>query len=285
MRSALAISLLLLAACASPASRPVRPVAAVVEAERAFSARAQVVNARDAFVEYFAPDAVAFTPEPGPAFPGLTAGPPWGVRIAWDPVDAGASCAGDLGWTTGNADFRNTADGPVIRRSYYASVWIRDAQGRWKVIADLGPGIPLDAAREAEWSAPRPQPPCRSSAAKPSRDELRQLEGLLAAAAETDAVAAFGARLHPAVRLQRTGAAPVIGADAVRGALAAHPRLRQAPDGVGIADSGDLGYGYGRGSWLDAAGEQRFVYLQVWERVASGWTLRLIVQDAVRPPK
>lgn len=278
-------SILLVAACAHQPPAAVRPVAAVVAAERAFSARAQVVNVRDAFVENFAPDAVAFTPEPGPAFPSLREGPPWGVHIAWRPVDAGASCAGDLGWTTGPADYRRTADGPVFRRGYYSSVWTRGADGTWRVLLDLGAGIPLDAPSEADWSAPTPQPSCAASVASSAADaELGYAMTQLVALSETDAVEAFGRLLHPRARLHRSGAAPALGVDAVRAALFVHPRLRLTQDGMRVASSGDLAYGYGRGAWLDAAGEQRFVYVLVWERVAAGWTLRLIVQDAVRPP-
>jgi hypothetical protein len=285
MRTPSAFTLpLLLVACVGVLQHPTRPVATVVAAERAFSARAQQVNVRDAFVEHFAPSAIAFTPEPGPAFPGLTEGPPWGVHIAWGPVDAGASCDGALGWTTGNADYRRAPDGPIFRRGYYSSVWIRDAQGAWKVLVDLGTGIPLDSAREAEWSKPAPQAKCPPLTTRAGSAYLRQIDDELAARADTDAVAAFGARLHPAVRLHRTGAAPVIGADAVRRALADHPRLRQASDRVVNAGSADLGYSYGRGTWLDAAGEQRFVYLFIWEQTDAGWLLRLIVQDAITPP-
>lgn len=275
--------LIVVAACARAPAPVERPIAAVVAAERAFSARAQVVNVRDAFVENFAPDAVVFTPEPAPAFPGLREGPPWGVHIAWDPVAAGAACSGELGWTTGRADYRRDARGEIFRRGYYSSVWARQADGRWKVLVDLGVGIPLDAPREPDWVDGAVQSPCAPASAGDASVAFARAEAELAAQAQTDAVAAFGARLHPAVRLHRTGAAPTLGAAAVRQALAEHPQLRLLQAGSRVATSGDLGYSYGTGAWLEAAGEQRFVYLQVWERVGEAWVLRLIVQDAVKP--
>lgn len=286
MRHASLASLLLLVLGCAEAPRPTPPVAEVAAAERAFSARAQVVNVRDAFVENFAPDAVLFAPDPQPAFPGLTEGPPWGVHIAWGPSAAGASCSGELGWTTGPADYRREAGGPVFRQGYYASIWTRREGGPWKVMVDLGTAIPPGLPREADWADAGGQRPCAAVApdeAGYTRD-LGRAAALLAGLTEDDAVAAFGARLHPAARLQRTGAAPAIGAEAVRRALAEHPRLRLTTVGVRAAASGDLGYSYGRGAWLDADAERGFVYLMVWERVDADWALRLIVQDAI-PPK
>ena len=284
--ASLVLPLLLSVACAEAPPPVTRPIAEVVAAERAFSARAQVVNARDAFVENFAPDAILFSPEPSPAFPALTEGPPWGVNIVWGPAVAGAACSGDLGWTTGPAEYRRQPGGEVFRRGYYSSIWTRGADGPWKVLVDLGIGIPLDAPREPDWVESGAQAPCAPVLADAAgfTTDLARADALLASMAEADAAAAFGARLHPAARLHRTGVAPVIGADAVRQALADHPKLRLAKDGLRAAVSGDLGFSYGRGAWLDAATEQRFVYLLVWERVAGDWLLRLIVQDEIKPP-
>lgn len=281
----LLLLLVLATACAEAPPPLTRPIAAVAAAERAFSARAQVVNARDAFVENFAPDAILFAPEPAPAFPGLTEGPPWGVNIVWGPAAVGASCSGDLGWTTGPADYRREPGGEVHRRGYYSSVWTRTADGPWKVLVDLGVGIPLDAPREADWQDGAGQPPCPPVTADAAgfTTDLARAAALLASLTEGDAVAALGARLHPEVRLHRSGAAPVLGAEAVRQALADRPRLKLTSTGLRAAASGDLGFSFGRGAWLDASGDQRFVYLFIWERVAGAWTLRLIVQDAVKP--
>jgi ketosteroid isomerase-like protein len=287
MKTVLALTLLAsVAACAEAPPPAVRPTAAVAAAERAFSARAQVVNARDAFVEHFAPDAILFAPEPSPAFPGLTEGPPWGVNIVWGPAAAGAACSGELGWTTGPAEYRRQPGGEVFRRGYYSSIWTRNADGPWKVLVDLGVGIPLDAPREADWTDAGAQPPCppqRGDAAGFTTD-LARADELLISQTTSDAVAAFGARLHPEARLHRSGVAPVLGAEAVRSALADRPKLRLTRGGLRAAASGDLGFSYGSGAWLDAAGEQRFAYLLVWERVGPDWALRLIVQDAVKPP-
>lgn len=287
MKRLLALTLMsLVAGCAEAPAPAIRPIAQVAAAERAFSARAQVVNARDAFVEHFAPEAILFAPEPKPAFPGLAEGPPWGVNIVWGPAAAGAACSGELGWTTGPAEYRRQPGGELFRRGYYSSIWTRNADGPWKVLVDLGVAIPVDAPGEADWSEPGEQSPCttpRGDAAAFTTD-LARADELLIRQTESDAVAALGARLHPQARLHRSGVAPVLGAAAVRIALADRPKLRLARSGLRAAASGDLGFSYGTGAWLGATGEQRFAYLMVWERVGPDWTLRLIVQDALKAP-
>lgn len=157
MRRAVASLLLPLAlsagaATAASSRQAPSPVAEVVAAERAFAARAQQVDARDAFAEHFAPDAQWFAP-PGPVFPALIEGPPWGVDIRWRPVDAGIARSGDLGWTTGPAEYRKAkGDATPFRWGYYTSVWLRQPDGRWKVAIDGGITVPQPTMAVPDWN-------------------------------------------------------------------------------------------------------------------------------------
>ena len=103
----------------------------VVASERAFAARAQVVNARQAFVEYFASDAIFFAPFAAPAFPRLRESADWGVNIQWRPAAAAISGAGDMGYTTGPAEYRPSADAAPTGFGHYTSVWQRQTDGRY----------------------------------------------------------------------------------------------------------------------------------------------------------
>jgi ketosteroid isomerase-like protein len=57
----------------------------------------------------------------------------------WQPVKAGVSISGDLGYTYGTYDFKgNGADGKeAAENGGYARVWKRQANGKWKVVLDI----------------------------------------------------------------------------------------------------------------------------------------------------
>lgn len=60
--------------------------------------------------------------------------------IDWKPVLAEAAASGDLGMTIGEAEFRtkDKEGKPVSRPGKYLTVWKKQKDGSWKVIADLG---------------------------------------------------------------------------------------------------------------------------------------------------
>jgi ketosteroid isomerase-like protein len=57
----------------------------------------------------------------------------------WQPVRAGVSSSGDLGYTYGTYDFKGSgADGKeAAENGGYARVWKRQANGKWKVVLDI----------------------------------------------------------------------------------------------------------------------------------------------------
>ncbi|MGE3189696.1 MAG: hypothetical protein AB7N90_08440, partial [Vicinamibacterales bacterium] len=78
-------------------------LASMADAERAFAARAAATSVRDAFIEYFADEAVAFSPDPSPAREGLVASPPSppGLELLWEPRLGDVAASGELGYLTG----------------------------------------------------------------------------------------------------------------------------------------------------------------------------------------
>ena len=57
------------------------------------------------------------------------------LHLEWQPIRAEVSDSGDLGWTTGTSRIVTTAG---IRQGRYITVWRKQADGSWKVWADLG---------------------------------------------------------------------------------------------------------------------------------------------------
>src|SRR4051812_2044655 len=64
MRIAAAVLLAFAALAAAPGAQTSTDLQSLVDAERAFAAAARVTGWREAFLAYFADDAVTFTPEP-----------------------------------------------------------------------------------------------------------------------------------------------------------------------------------------------------------------------------
>jgi ketosteroid isomerase-like protein len=259
----------------------------VVASERAFAARAQQVNARQAFVEFFAADAILYAPFPVRAFPQLREGPDWGVNIQWRPVAAGISGAGDMGYTTGPSEYRRASSEPPVRYGHYTSVWQRQPDGRYLVRIDVGINHPAPTAPLADWRRP-PDPPTALPALRPT-EQASALSALRELDARIGALSGSGTALAEVfaddVRLHRGGRLPVSGRAQALLDLAVHKdSLSWVPEGVVVAESGDLGYAYGRGRSTGAApvdaGE--LAYLNIWQRRGGKWRLIVHVSNAVR---
>ncbi len=265
-------------------------LAEVVAAERAFAARAQVVNARQAFAEFFAPDALLFAPFAVPAFPRLLESPDWSVNIQWRPVAAAVSGAGDMGYTTGPSEYRRSPTEPPVGHGYYTSVWERQPDGRYRVRIDIGIDHAAPEARVPDWSPPSPPPPSAPALDAAARGaavrELQEIDARLGASSRGGAPLALSSLLADDARWHRNGQLPVIGRAAV---LAAHEAsgdaIRWAPEQTIVAASGDLGYAYGRGRWQRTGGPEEgdLAYLNIWQRRDGAWRLLVHVSRPVDP--
>lgn len=115
----------------------------LLQADRDFAAMAEHVGDAEAFYAYMADDGTQFPADSGPvhgreairnAFKAL---PPY--RLLWTPREATVSDDGSMGWTWGEWQLyaNETKAGPVSHGKYL-DVWKRDADGSWKVAADIG---------------------------------------------------------------------------------------------------------------------------------------------------
>jgi len=260
----------------------------LVETERAFSRRCGERGVRDSFLEFFADDGINFQPGPVIAKPTLRARAPspTNIELQWEPVTADVSLAGDLGYTTG--PYVLSGGGMPKRYGYYFSLWKLQPDGSWKVVLDMGistPGpestpahfVPLDSRRG--WRS-------RAARAVIESDELINLERAFSSACRTigsaEAISQYAA---PTVRLHRDGVYPIVGRAPVR-AYWSRARLRMTlePEKAHIAQSGDLGYTYGKyhaNAIGNAASVENGYYTRVWKKDTQGrW--RVIV-DVLNP--
>lgn len=141
----------LLAAAPAIAQQESKAAQQVRAAELAFAAAAQAKDF-EKFMSFVDDDARAF--QEGRALRGREqfranwaagfANPGW--SITWTPQHVEA--ADTLGYTTGPFEVRvKRAEGDIVRRGHYVTMWRRKADGTWKVALDIGTFEPPPAAK------------------------------------------------------------------------------------------------------------------------------------------
>jgi ketosteroid isomerase-like protein len=264
-----------------PASTP-DALGALVATEQAFAARALEVGWKQAFLDYFADEAIAFnTGAITPARPGLAAAPDPhpDLQLVWEPRTGDVAARGDLGWLTGPAVTRRATTPPGEGNfSTYASVWKRQADGRFPVVADVGINTPAEPAFAPGFTRVPAADRWTGGDPEGALETLRAADADLTRAASDAGPAAWGARLAPAGRLHLPGRLPLVGEAEVRegaGTWTGGTAL-----GAETAAAGDLGWAWG--TWV--AAEDGGHYLRVWARGADGtWRLALEVRQPAPP--
>jgi ketosteroid isomerase-like protein len=294
VRTLLAIAVLLSVAGQQPLAQPGIPpdLAAMAATEREFARAAAAKGWRDAFLEFFADDAIAFTPEVAPAKDGLRKqppAPPSEFELLWEPRTGDVAASGDLGWLTGPSTAINhkAPGGAKPRYGCYLSIWRRQPDGRWRVIVDVGVNAPAPVqfppgltrtSVDTHYAGPE-----KGDAAVASLSAVdRELNGEVAA----KGFAALASRAAPLSRLHRPGNAPVVGADAMAAWLREHETAGTAtPAAAHASAAGDFGYTHGRFS-VTAPAASTGVYIRLWRRDAAGrWWLMADVSQVFPPAR
>ena len=253
----------------------------LVAAEKAFSKKAGETTIHDSFVAFMAQDGVLFRPDPVNAQEFLSKQPARPGLLTWFPAYAEVSLAGDLGYDTGPAEYRDKAGDPP-NRSQFATVWKKQADGTWKAMVDLGaqevPPMPVAISLKGPGKI--------AESALPKVDANALKTGLLEAdralskvAEEKGSAAAYAGVLADDARLLRSGRAMTTGKASTLTALAEdNSPVKWDPAGGGVARSGDLGYTYGilehRAAMPESDWAKTGNYMRVWRRAADGtWKL------------
>jgi ketosteroid isomerase-like protein len=249
----------------------------LIDAERGFARMARDSGFHDAFVANIADSSILFRPRAVNGKQWLLAHPaPRGLSLlAWEPRWAEVSRSGDFGWTTGPFEFRpKGAADTVAGRGTFLTVWQRQSDGRWKVLMDGGaPGPPSwQMARDgwSAWSTPALTALAPPSTPEAERRPLLELDSLVGSSGSRSGLAAH---LTDDARLYRDGRAPIVGADAVRRALAADTESwRSRPLDVMMSRSADLAFTHGLYEYRlqrdlpDETGS----YVRIWRRTGTG---------------
>ncbi|MBL8628846.1 MAG: DUF4440 domain-containing protein [Rhodospirillaceae bacterium] len=255
------------------------PADAVVTAEREFAADGAARGWIAAFKKYAAPDGIVLRPDPINARESLASQPdePADTSLKWWPVWAGIAQSGDLGFTTGPFTV-----GDDKGFGHYFTVWAKQPDGTWRWIFDGGP-------RNAEKSPQGPNTTpillptatASSGSAQKAWAEVGSLEAMLAAAAATDAKAAYAAYFAPDARVMGSPAHPATDRETVAIEIATRgPTMDMKALGGRASSAGDLVFTYGSAQWSHDGAPRTGHYVRIWQKRASGWQL---VFDEVLP--
>ena len=259
----------------------------MADTERAFAKRAQEVSVREAFIEFFADEAVGFEPDPVPARESLrksTRQQPAGFQLLWEPRYGDIAASGDLGYLSGPSE-TNVPNQPT-RYGNYFSIWKRQPNGEYRVILDVGGNAPQKVSYAPGFTrAP-------SSGAWTGKETKAQTDSSLLTAdrtfsariAEAGVQTAYAKALHPHAFFQRMGFEPMTTRQAALEWFGKHVNeWKTQPMKVETAASGDLGYSWGK-YHITPAGRAPYsgYYVRVWTRNAQGaWT---VVAEVASPP-
>jgi ketosteroid isomerase-like protein len=258
----------------------------MIETERAFAARALVIGWKQAFLEYFADDAIGFEEgKVGLAKDQIRANPdpPQELQLIWEPRYGDVAASGELGYLTGPVrTVLPSRDNGRPRHSTYTSVWKRGRDGSFKVVMDLGTPTPGAASFAAGFTRAS-----NSNRFTGDYDEttppLAAADGVLNSALRGNQVAAYRGRLASGARFNRPNRLPVTGEANVMRWLVSQPSYASADSRYAeAARSGDLGYTWG--SYAIGPRQKptaRGFYVRIWVRERNGqWK---IAMDLLRP--
>lgn len=275
--------------------RRIDPLNEMVQTERAFSRTSVEKGIRDAFLEFIAEDGILFRPRAVAGKKWLEEHPPPASStrplLVWEPVLAGISRAGDLGYTTGPWRRKNDIkDATPAAFGNFMTVWKKQPDGKWRFVVDLGIRNP-DPKTQPKLVSVRPSAGrlTRGVAADRREDLLNTELRFSQASAARGAVEAFLNHSAADVRVLRNEHQPFIGRKA---ALKAMPPLAiewtWTTAAAGVASSGDLGYSYGSYQLRDkTAGiiSETGNFFRVWRNMNGAWKLILDLTDPLPAEK
>jgi len=261
----------------------------MVDTERAFAARALVVGWKQAFLEYFADEAIGFEAnEVGLAKTQIARrpDPPKDLQLQWEPRYGDVSSTGELGYLIGPVRTvrGDPARGGTVRHSNYASIWKRQRDGSYQVLIDFGTPTP-GAVTYPEGFTRAPHTSRFRGDYDDTTPPLGAADSVMNSDLRTSPPRAYRGKVAEGARLLRPGQMPAVGERAIVSAVTAQrPWAIVDTQGTESARSGDLGYTWGtyivtkqaRGRVPDHG-----FYVRVWVRERNGqWKLAL---DALQP--
>jgi ketosteroid isomerase-like protein len=283
MKAILTLCLLIAVCAANAGAQTPLALDEVVAAERAFASAAAEKGTNPAFIQYAAPDGVVFDRklENARAFYGKR--PNTASVLSWSPQFWGVSFAGNLGFTTGQWDYRpnGKTDAPTDFGEF-ATVWKRQPNGEWQFVVDLG----IHHAKPDQSQPAAVQTSIALPAMKNANDiaTWSSLEAnFINSITKNGAVKTYNKMLAENSRMLRQNFLPMVGKKAAGDFLITQNAVMTFKPLKGEL-SVDMAYAYGEYTTTEK-GEQpeKGYFLRVWTREKKGWLIALDVAYPIPP--
>ena len=243
-------------------------VGTVVSAEENFNKLVERKGIKDGFLAVADPEGIVFKPNAvkiNDFYNGIDKQP---GKLSWQPKFARISANGDLGFTAGPYVYQNgkTDDDKVY--GDYVSIWRLDAEGKFKLLVDLGIQHP-EPEQNVVTDFKEPDPAKQKA---PSKDPFAG-KNILTATDKTfnhslslSALAAYKEFLSPEARYYFPGFEPMTGTDKILKFLDNEGISISAETvNVGRSTSNDLAYTYGTARIKKGNIVNNYNYVRVWE--------------------
>lgn len=240
----------------------------VVQAELAFAKHAADSSVKSAFLRYLDSNGVVFNQ--GQIINGIrgwSGAPDGGPKIYWYPGYAAISNAGDMGFTTGPFEVRQSFNDTALVSGQYTTVWKKNRQGEWKFMADLGilfsPSL-FNKEKLVVFNGLTPSTDNDSSIYRQEKQLIQAYDSL--------ADEAFRSVITDSSWFNIEGIGPRMGVYSIMQGIRPVPlSLKFEPVSGGIAQSKDLAYVYGHVTYH----KRKENYLRIWAHTPDGWKLLL----------
>jgi ketosteroid isomerase-like protein len=252
----------------------------VVKAELAFAKMSNDQGTKRAFLSNLSSNSVLFAEGELVNGQDLWNKRPEGTSLlAWWPVFADISLAGDLGYTTGPFQFFNVkGDQTPVSTGYYSTVWKKESDGVWRVMTDIGIGLKAPAVFTREISVAQKKGERQTGGNV--QEGLTAVEKKYLANLNVQKISFDRQFLAEQFRIHRNVIGPVTSIQQLE-------KLNQSTQnyffeyaGSGVSGSGDMGYTYGTVniSKKDKPEDVRKLnYVRIWKRMDGEWKVVLDV--------
>ena len=260
----------------------------IVAQEAKFFQLGQEQGTRAAFLQFLADDGIVFQPGPTNGKQVWSKRPEKGISLTWKPLFAAMSSSGDLGYTTGPAEWRkNKEDTQPFGYGQFIRIWKKQKDGAWKVALDVGSEVPgpVKSEETPQLEMSLSTAPAESKERAAAEKSLRAAEATFATAAKADSTIALSEAGTSGLRVHREGVFPATGKEPARLMLSVRRgQLTSKRKGGEISAAGDFAYSYGKYSLVRPEKTEQGHYLQIWRTEQDGtWKIALDYQTPLPP--
>ena len=258
----------------------------LIATEYAFASAASEIGTRDSFLKFVADDGIIFRPNPVNGKTFLSNAPKKPGLLSWYPAYAGLSHDGDMGFTTGPADFKKDKDSSAIWFGNFSTVWQRQSNGEFRFVIDMG----ISNNKPTEQFIPLKYDTAKSnsSALKRGINRLKAAElfnkdkELTMIISKMGIASSYKKFINEESRLLRDEFLPFVGTSAITEYLTKNSGTYTfKPIGGKISFSKDLGFTYGELtiSYADKNNNGKYNYMHIWKKVGKRWIIVIDVTN------